>query len=566
VVAAVAVAAAIALGVVLRLADPLSNPVIPAEDPYTHMALVREHLRSGDLNPLNPHETLYPPGLHAFLAAAWVFSGADLYQIIRLGPVVFGAIGILGMAVLLWRSEGPIAGFVGALALAVAPEAIFRTTMMSPTALDLALLPFFLYALLEILRGRLAWAGVAAPLAVFLAIAHPWLLAILGIAGLAFLVLALVLPWSASRSPPTSLPGLACTAAILGGGLGLALLMPGFGGVLNLPHGTPLGLLAALVAGLSFLPGAVLLLSRRSRARLQPVLSRQPPSLLARMGWSAGLAATLLCVTTPAIQHGMPDFVDLPRMVGWPVLALAFLALVALPFIASPAATLGASLFAATYLFVIYNPFHSAFLPHRTTIFLVVGLAMLAGVAAGAAARAVTAALARRRRAPSNPLRRARPAFVLAPMLLVAVLLGGSVYAGTPDAYPGGWYRLYHSCELEALRDVARDADAAPSTIVVTGDWESKLVLAALTSNASRIWLKPEFFTQESARGDLVAALQHNGHPVVVVVDRYLRAETPDADVRFLAEPPWRVAGEWCSGMGIEQPRIAAYASDGGAP
>src|SRR5688572_26440747 len=69
-----AIAAILALGVVLRLVDPLSSPVIPAEDPYTHMAIVREDLRTGELQPLTEGADLYPPGLHAFLAAVLVFS------------------------------------------------------------------------------------------------------------------------------------------------------------------------------------------------------------------------------------------------------------------------------------------------------------------------------------------------------------------------------------------------------------------------------------------------------------------------------------------------------------
>src|SRR5688500_12071397 len=80
-----AILSVVALAVVLRLADPLSSPVVPAEDPYTHMALVREHLRTGELDPMNTHETLYPPGLHGFLAVAVVLTGADLYDLTLYG-------------------------------------------------------------------------------------------------------------------------------------------------------------------------------------------------------------------------------------------------------------------------------------------------------------------------------------------------------------------------------------------------------------------------------------------------------------------------------------------------
>lgn len=555
-----AVALAVALGVFLRLADPLSSPVVPAEDPYTHMALVREHLRTGDLDPLNDRETVYPPGLHAFLATAWVFTGSDLYDIILLGPVVLGAVGVLGMAVLVWRTAGPAAGFVAALALAVAPEAIFRTTMMSPTALDLAILPFFLYALVRVMTGRLGWIGVAAPTAVFLALAHPWVLAILCAAGLVFLVCTVLFPWPASRTAPLTMPGLVACIGVLGSGLGIAFLMPSFNGVLNLPSSVNLVPLGFGILALALAPAIVMAFTRRRRWP-SAWLTRGPPPLLVRLGLSLGIAATLLITGFLAVQQGMPSLVDLPRMFGWPILALAFAALVALPFIASPVANLAAALVAATLPFVVFNPLQSEFLPHRTAVFLGVALAVLTGVVAGALAHAAANALHARTSARTTVARHnTRPfLFAVGPVLLVTTLLGGSVYAGTPDGYPGGWYRLYTPCEIDALRDVARQADADPDAVIVTGDWQSKLVLAALTSDTQRVWFKADFFTSEQERGDLVATMANEGRPLIVVADRYLRVETPEADMSFAAAPPWQPLGPWCAGMGLEQPRMAAY-------
>ncbi len=591
VVAVVAVSLTIALGAVLRLSDPLSSPVVPAEDPYTHMALVREHLRTGELSPLNTESQLYPPGLHAFLAAAWVYTGTDLYDLVLYGPAILGAIGILGMAVLLWRNAGPVAAFVGALAIAVAPEAIFRTTMMSPTALDLAVVPFFLYALLRILAGRLGWTAVAAPVAFFLALAHPWLLAILAAAGVAFLISVLLFPWPASRAQPLSTRGVAAALAVLGAALGVAVMMPTFGGSVNLPQGN-LVLLGFAILAASLAPIVILLVSRKGRATIG-LLSRAPPHLIVRLGLSAAIAATLIVTTFVAIQHGMPMHVDVPRAFGWPMLLLAFAALVALPFIASPIANLSAALFAATAPFVVFNPMQSEFLPHRTAIFLGIALAALAGVAAGALARrggplalawlshrpsrissptaatstASPASAAPAASVPSTSSRRhARPLLLAAiPALVVAILLGGSIYTGTPDGYPGGWYRLYTPCELDALRDVADEANARPAAVIVTGDWQAKLVLAALTDDAERVWYKGDAFTSEEERGDLVATMGNNGRPVILVMDRYLNVETPDAETDFAQSAPWQPLGSWCSGMGFEQPRMTAYIANGGA-
>jgi hypothetical protein len=566
--AVAAVALAVALGTVLRLADPLSSPIVPAEDPYTHMALVREHLRTGELDALNGGEAVYPPGLHGFMAAAAVLTGADLYGLTLYGPVVLGAIGVLGMGILLWRTSGPVAGIVGALGLAVAPEAIFRTTMMSPTALDLAVLPFFLYALLRVLAGRLGWAGVAAPTAVFLALAHPWLLAILCAAGALFLLSALVLPWPAARGEPLSRMGAATCAAVLGTSFGIALAMPTFGFVLPLPDGVELVPIGVAVGVLALAPVALLALWPRARAwsRLQPV---RRTHLLVRIGLSAAIAATLLATVAVATRQGMPQFVDLPRMVGWPLLGLAFAALVALPFLSSPVANLAAAIAAATLPFVIFNPLHSEFLPHRTAVFLGLALALLAGVAAGAAARAASRAAhalgrAGARATTAAPRRTARPILLATlPALFVTLLLGGTVYAGTPDAYEGGWYRLYNACEMDAFRDLAAQADANPDALFVTGDWQAKLVLASLADDAGRIWYTGDAFSSPERRDALVAQMDHEGRPLVLVVDRYLRVETPEARTNFLTHDPWQFDGEWCANMGVPQPRVTAFTTGG---
>src|SRR5687767_374002 len=74
------------LGTDLRLIDPFASPVLPAEDTFNHMALVQEHVRDGSLDPLYPGGRLYPPGMHAWVAGAWSFTGYDLYQIMRFSP------------------------------------------------------------------------------------------------------------------------------------------------------------------------------------------------------------------------------------------------------------------------------------------------------------------------------------------------------------------------------------------------------------------------------------------------------------------------------------------------
>ncbi|MEA3165709.1 MAG: hypothetical protein QOJ26_575, partial [Thermoplasmata archaeon] len=410
-----------------------------------------------------------------------------------------------------------------------------------------------------------------APMGAFLACAHPWLIALLCAGGSLILVLADACPWPSSRAAAISRTGLACCIAVMGTSLGIALQMPSFGQTIGVPAGTHLPTLGLLSAVIGLAPIAVLTLMRR-RAWTAGSFKPLHPHVLVRAGLSLAIAIALAVAWTIALQQGMPDQVDLPRMLGWPLLLLSFAALVALPFIASPVANLAASLFAVTVPFVVFNPLHSEFLPHRTIVFLGLAMAGLAGVAAGALVRAIASALRSMTRSRSKaPSTRStwgstrRFALAVAPALLVCTLLGGSVYAGTPDSYPGGWYRLYNSCELDALQDIAHQADADPSAIVVTGDWQAKLVLGALTTNASRVWYKADVFTSEEARDDLVAVMDHNGRPVIVVMDRYLTSETAGADTRFVNSPPWEPMGSWCAGMGIAQARITAHTTNGGA-
>ncbi|HUR61785.1 MAG TPA: hypothetical protein VM286_05410 [Candidatus Thermoplasmatota archaeon] len=573
--AVLAIAAAVGLGFVLRLADPLANPVIPAEDPFTHMALVKEHLRTGTLDPLYAQGGLYPPGLHAFMAVAWSYSGIDLEQIVLMGPVFLGAIGVLGMALLLTRNGGPLAGFVGALALAVAPEAIFRTNMMSPTALDLALVPFLLLALVELLKGKMGWLGVVAPMCLFFVFSHPWLFPILALTGVVFLVLAYGLPWSSRRHAPLSTLGVAGAIACIGLGLGLGLSTcggycgPGLRDVMTLPHNGFFDALPQILMAVSVVPLALLVARPALRTRVAAWAPTERRPLWLRIAASAAIAATLYAVTMPAVQHGMPEYVDLPKMFGWPILVLAFAMLVALPFLPSPAAYAGAGIFAATYPYVIYNPLHSPFWPHRTAVFMGIGLVILVGAFAGAAAHAVAGAwshfIERRARktvpngTPAVAPGRGSHALMLMAVLAVPAFIGGTVYHETPDGYSGGWYRLYPECEMDALKEVAAKLDADPDAMVMTGDWQAKLVIAAFSSDASRVAYKQTFFTIQKSHEDTVAQMQHNGRTLLVVVDRYLTTETPDADTGFLQSEPFHPLGAWCSGGGTGQVRISAY-------
>lgn len=568
--AAAGVLAALAIGLTLRLDDPASNPVMAAEDPYTHMSLVREHLRDGRLEPQNPQGALYPPGLHGFLAAWWAYSGAELYDLMRFGPVVFGGAAILGVAVLLGRWEGGLAAFVGALLLAAMPEEVHRTTMMSPTALDLALLPFLLLALLEVVRGRLAWAAAAAPVCAFLVLAHPWLLAILNVAGLSFLLLYVVFPWRASRGPPVTREGVAVALALLGGSLGVALATrweasgTGFS-ELTLPFaGHSAGLLGAFaVAVIGVLAAVLFMLPRIVRTRL-PEINRRPRATGLQALGVLLMAGLLLAIVAPTVDLPrraavMPDFVDLPRMIGWPALALATVALLALPLAGGPAAHAAAGLFLATFPFAIHNPLDSPYWPHRTVVFVGFAAALLGGVAARRLADLPSAVALRRAWARAGPggapvRRHARAppwaaALVAVPALVVGSAVGAGVLAATPEPYEGGWYRYYSACEFAEMRGLAERLNRDPGAMVITGSWQSQLVLAAFTDDGSRVWFKSDFFHGDHDPG-LVGHRAAQGKATYVVVDRWIVQETPGADWSFLDGPSWEKVRDECPSQG----------------
>lgn len=560
--AIVAVLATIVLGFGLRLVDPLSSPVIPAEDPYTHMAIVREHLRTGELEPLTVGAGLYPPGLHSFVAAVWVFTGADLYEIIRLGPVFFGAIGILGMALLLWRHVGPIGAFVGALGYAVAPEVIFRTTMMSPTAQDLAILPFFLYALLEVTAGRLAWTAIAAPMSLFLVFAHPWLLAILAMMVFVFVALSYLLPFAATAGERVTPRGLAAVIAIVGGGLGLTFTSCnkkcGPGWIDLFPDLAPYTWAAWLLVVLSFAPLVILYNLRNTQAEKFLTSKRERPVWWpVRVGASIAIAGLLGWITHVAFQQGMPPHVNLPRMIGLPILGLAAFAIIMIPFLPGRLSHLAAGLFAATFPFVMFNPLDSPYWSHRTAAFLAVSLMMLAGIAAAAITRWTAHAISAQPHANSTGRSTRRYVAVVAGFL-VAIACAGTVYAGTPDGYEGGWYRLYPTCELEGLRGIAALADANPAAVVIVGGWQPKLVLSALTEDSYRIWYATAFFNDAAKREEIIGGLAQQGRPVIVVVERYVITDYPE-HTGFVQDDQWQPIGSWCGNQGTGQPRLLAY-------
>lgn len=556
------IAGIVVLGVSLRLEDPLTDRVIPAEDPYNHMALVREHVRDGSLDALHTGGTVYPPGMHAYLAAVWGITGLELYDIFLLGPAFLGGLGIVGVALLAARLDGFAAAVVSAMAVAVAPETIFRTAMMSPTALDLAIVPFLMLALVEILRGRLAWLAVAVPIATFLIASHPWVLVLLCGAAATFVLLAVMAPWPSRRRVPISPHGFTLAGGLLGATLAIATYVHGgFSVLFTLPPYLDLGWVVLAILGLSSVPMIILWRKPEWLQRaLQP--SRKTVPLVWRIAAVAVLLAGLVAVTIPAFKIGMPENVNLPRMLGWPILILAAGGFVALPFVRGPLSYLATSLAGSTYLFVIYNPLQSPFWSHRTAVYFGIGAALLAGVAAAGVARAIARMLIAREATRKASPRGASALGWMVPMASVAVALsfGVTVLGASPVSYEGGWYRLYSDCEMEAFQGLADFAAEDANAVIVTGSWQPKLVLAALTPDASRVWAKESFFLSEDDRYQDLAHWKKTGAQVFVVVDTYARANFDTSERSFLNADPWKPWVSACQGSGgFDAPQLTVH-------
>jgi hypothetical protein len=547
-----------ALAFFARMEDPASTPVIPAEDPYTHMALLRGHLADGRLDPLVPGGTLYPPGMHAVLAGVHAYTGLDLQSLFRYGPILFGTLSVVGVALLLWRLAGATAAVVGALGAALGPELMFRTTMMAPTAVDLAIIPFIMLMALEAMRGRWAWWIPMAAASAFLVVAHPWALMIVTPA-----VLGTVLVGAFLVSPPARLHARGSGLMVVVTGVALIastlVCWSNCGmGFQDVSGRSSLDRVALLVGVVAVVLGGFLAVAGR-RIDALPWLSRGLPTPL-RWVAACAMAGTAVGIGLLAADRGFPDHVHLVRMFGWPVLALAVVGLVATPLLRTRAAWAGWAGFAlatVTFPFVVFNPLASPFWPHRTAAYLGIGLVVLAGCGAAGMVTLASAAVRRmgQRRRSRLPARGA----AVGAIALVAVMLGGTVYAATPPAYESGWYRLYHECEYEALQGLANQV--GPRDIIVAGDWRSKLVLAAFSHDSSNVWYSEAMFKDPNYREKTLVGLALDGRAVYVVIDRHVLTEHPDYDTTFVRSDDWSEQGAYCS-EGVAQARLSIYRSE----
>ena len=313
----VILAGILGLALAVRFREPLSSPVIGAEDPYLHMA------RTWEL--LDGHVSAnYPPGF-AILLAPFALLGPDaFYFIARFLPPLLGVVEVLGVYLLCRENLRTPAAFVAAICVALMPENVLRTNLLFPTALDLAVLPFFLLHLLRASRGErisLAW---CAGIAVVLGVAHPWVLVYM--------------------MPPT---------------IAVAFLMMRrkVDRVVAIVALSLLGLAALLFA---FLPGTW----------------NPAPAFLQNAGPRA-----LELLRDPRTILPLPLYVDsFPGMLSWSVIALACIgALTAL--VRRTAIGITVLVFSLAIVpFVFVDWFDVWFIPHRSVAYLSLGMAILAAL------------------------------------------------------------------------------------------------------------------------------------------------------------------------------------------
>lgn len=297
--------------------EPFSSPILGAEDPYLHM------VKAWDLVQGRGLPAGYPPGFVLLLAPFTLLGDAGFYAVARFLPPLFGVVQVLGVYLLCRENLRTPAALVAALIVALMPENIFRTSLLFPTALDLAVLPFAFLFLVRASHGdrrALAWFAIILVALVFI---HPWVVALL----LAPALVAAVLAMRAKRDR--------------------ALLL------------ASLGVLGALALVLAFLPGAW----------------NPTPSFLQNAGprlWEL--------VRDPASLFPLPLHVNLPAMLAVPVLWLAAVGAAAAIVRRNRLGVLALAWSAFILPFVFVDWFDIWFIPHRSVAYLSFSFAILAAL------------------------------------------------------------------------------------------------------------------------------------------------------------------------------------------
>lgn len=521
-IVAALLASTLVLGVVLRLADPLSTRALGAEDPYTHVVFTKEWLEQGYFaDSFHLGTGMYPPGMHAFVGAFAPLAGVDLYDFARIAPALFGALAILGMFALGQRLAGNAAGLAAAFVTAVLPEHIFRTELLFPTALDLALLPLWLIGYHMAItthraQGAVVFVGASLPLAIM----HPWIVPLFA-APLAVFVALRALRGHLDRTAVVD------AAALLIAPVGFAMAFrwnesdTGFAdffaqlgplaglSTLELPRPVLFLTLTIVLSVLALAGVGVLQLAMRVR------LPR---------AWSVALGAILAAGILLALQtmtRDPPYEVNYRDMLGPFAILLALtglvLALVRPTALGDLAAAISVTFFPLTAIDIFGSPFW----PQRTVAYLCIGVALLAATLASHA-HELPQRLARNERS--------RATVGIATLLALALVFAGGAVATHDSVYK--WYRLYNEDHFAAFEKTADIVAEDPDAKVFVYTWQPALMIKTLT-DPDHVWYAPGFFSDGAERAERLEQVQA---PAYVLVDKHtLQAEKDgEASLGFL--------------------------------
>ncbi len=160
------------LALALRLREPLSSPIMGAEDPYLHMQRTW-NLVQGSF----PRD--YPVGFMILLAPFTLLGPDTFYLLARFLPALAGPVLCVGMFLFLRNYMLAPGALTASMFLAVMPEMIVRTNLLFPTAIDLAVLPFLFLAFFRLVEGQ-RWAMYAViGMTLGLLLVHPWFVALM---------------------------------------------------------------------------------------------------------------------------------------------------------------------------------------------------------------------------------------------------------------------------------------------------------------------------------------------------------------------------------------------------
>ena len=553
-VALALLALVVAHGVQLRLKDPLSSPVLGAEDPYSHIVFTKESVDEGSFG-YSTHlgTSMYPPGMHALLGILVPLSGIGWHEFARFVPIAFGALAIVAIYVLAARLAGRretdeggrsvfvphyAAGLAAATVTAIMPEHVFRTNLLFPTALDLALLPAFLLAFVYAFevsraedrvlpRNAHAW-GVYALLLLFaipLAFAHPWVVPLFLAPAAAYAALRVLREETtvgrATRAllPPAGL-------AVLGTAFAMAFRwdesdtgfsdffshLPGVGVLGSVDMPGPV-LFTFLVVVLGCIACAAIV----GMALLVSIRARLPRAV--RVGVGVVVAAGLLALLALLVAGELPHQVHYPHMLGYAAIALALGGLVVACVLPTRLGDLALAVSIFLFPLTAINLFDSQFWPQRTVAYLCVGVALLAAT--------LVVALhdgARRLATPRGETAPRRERALVGPALLVGAFL---LVAGTAAALPAStykWYRLYNAEHFEGFQEIVERLEEDPESRVITHGWQPALLVKAL-GDPNFVYYSPNSFKEADGEAKREKALKAIQGPAYLLVDKYLLRE-----------------------------------------